>query len=783
MILRPLPSLILWSKNLATAIFNPIAYARQSEDCDPSLPVDVQYELKLARLLYYQLHLGNISLVIYMAMFIFAAHGVLAPWLIASWSIAITAIIAARMKTYRSWNAARQSITNLAEIVPWMRRLQTLILIGAATVGTIGFFATQTPGQPFQIFSFLIILFISCGAVVCYSMSPKVMYSLLLPSTFPLLATLLTAPLGWERAWGVAFFIYGVIGTQAGAWLGRYVQKSLRLGIENSRLAKDLREQISHQDQAQAALNESETRLRMAIESSAALIWDWDLATGSLSAQGDLMTSVGIVTRKVQSTFAEYVNLVHPSDRKVLLDAEHLLSSGISEIDFEHRVVRVSDGAVRSLAIRGKGMRDADGTIRHVAGIAIDITDRKTQQKLRHERDIHEAANKAKSVFLANASHEIRTPLAAINGFAETILQNGEIPSQVREDLQVILRNGRYLASLVNDLLDLSKIETGRLYLQKSLMSVESEINDAVLVVRSILEMKRLRMDLQYLTEIPAQIQSDPTRFRQIMINLLTNAAKFTNSGGIQVRVSFEPVGYKGGRIKIAVSDTGIGMPADVIAHLFEPFIRGTDPEVQRVQGSGLGLALSRDLARWLGGDIRLIRSAPQKGSEFEFTVESPVVSPHRKKVSSPSLAPKPSAVTQLEGVRILVVDDSADLRTLMKRYIERAGGLVELCNNGREAVEKAMQEPFDAILMDIKMPVMDGYHATHELRKRGYLRPIIALTAHASTDDRQLCYQVGCDDYICKPVDTIHLYEALARQLKSQRVSHPRLAEPSLQM
>jgi CheY-like chemotaxis protein len=327
------------------------------------------------------------------------------------------------------------------------------------------------------------------------------------------------------------------------------------------------------------------------------------------------------------------------------------------------------------------------------------------------------------------------------------------------EDLKIILRNGKYLSSLVNDFLDLSKIETGRLFIQKTKMSPRLEIEDSILVVKSALELKNLGLKVKYLTEIPEFIDCDPTRFRQVLINLLSNAVKFTDSGNIEISILYTEANSKASLI-IRIADTGIGMSQNTSEHLFTPFLRGESKEVQRVPGSGLGLALSRSLARQMGGELKLVRTEREHGSEFEFSLELEPI----ETVALPASQKIPSKTSSLKGIEVLAVDDSEDLRILMKRILGQEGAIVTVCRNGAEAVELANQKVFDIILMDMKMPIMDGYQATTELRKKGYARPIVALTAHASNDDRQLCYQAGCDDYLSKPVDRGQLLAVISR-------------------
>jgi CheY-like chemotaxis protein len=358
--------------------------------------------------------------------------------------------------------------------------------------------------------------------------------------------------------------------------------------------------------------------------------------------------------------------------------------------------------------------------------------------------------------------------LAAIIGFSEALLRNSGLNDQNRRDVQAIFRQGHYMISLVNDLLDLSKIETNLLYIQKAAMSPSLEIEDSISAIKNSIHEKGLSVEVIYQTQIPVEIQADSVRFRQVLINVLNNAVKFSNQGTIRVVVSMGTDQNAEATLKIQVADNGIGMDRSTQENLFQPFVRGESPEVQRVQGSGLGLALSASLMKMMGGELKLIESAPHLGSTFEISM---AIGPLKRLslAAAPSLKSHAQSKLKiadeedfLKGRRVLVVDDSVDLRLLMRRYLNRQGASVETSENGKEAVETALRDPFDIILMDIKMPVMDGYEATALLREKGYKKPIVALTAQASVDGQQKSYEMGFDGYLSKPVDMGLLKEIL---------------------
>ncbi len=255
-----------------------------------------------------------------------------------------------------------------------------------------------------------------------------------------------------------------------------------------------------------------------------------------------------------------------------------------------------------------------------------------------------------------------------------------------------------------------------------------------------------------------------------MLINILTNAIKFTEAGQIRLSVSYE---HEKRRLVIRVADTGMGMSTATRRHLFTPFMRGEIPDFQRVPGSGLGLALSRNLARLMGGDLRLVSTAVGEGSEFEFSVDAGAVDAAKFVVPGPEdllsvedfkpVDPGPV----LSGRNILLVEDCEDLQYLMRRSLEKIGAKVSVADNGLDGVQTALAKDFDVVLMDMKMPKMDGCEATRALRERGYQKPIVALTANASTEDRDTCFGAGCDDYLSKPVDMNLLFRILDQRCR----------------
>ncbi|MFP4598212.1 MAG: response regulator [Persicimonas sp.] len=405
----------------------------------------------------------------------------------------------------------------------------------------------------------------------------------------------------------------------------------------------------------------------------------------------------------------------------------------------------------------------------------VDDTDRKrnedelrrrTEQLEQAKREA-DAANRTKSDFLANMSHEIRTPMTAILGYADILLSHLDDPDD-RQCVETIKRNGKFLVDIINDILDLSKIEAGKLEVERERVAPDELVAEICSLMHVRASEKQLPLLIDYEGELPETIETDPTRLRQVLVNLVGNAIKFTDEGSVRLEVGFvdgaEP------RLRFQVIDTGIGIGEQQRETLFEPFSQADSSVTRDFGGTGLGLTISSRLVDSLGGEIT-VDSTLGEGSTFAMTVGCgaldgvPMVEP-RLGITRSEVSDREPA--RCLNRRVLVVDDRHDIRYLARYFIEQAGGLVEACSNGKEALERVAQaeasgEGFDAIVMDMQMPVMDGYEACKRLRRAGFARPILALTAAAMRGDREKCLCAGCDAHVSKPIDGHHLVELLA--------------------
>jgi PAS domain S-box-containing protein len=590
----------------------------------------------------------------------------------------------------------------------------------------------------------------------------------------------------------------------------------------------------------QEALRESERRYRLLAENVKDVIWtsDLNLRWTYVSPSAELLRGY-----TVAETMAQTVReMLTPESLQVVLSelAEQLaLAEQHRDAPTRSRTVEVEltrkDGTTVWTEAKVSFLCDANGEPVGLVGLARDITERKRAEQelkeyavalesanaaLREACSAAESATRAKTEFLANMSHEIRTPMTAILGFADVLADGLHQPEDV-EAIQTIRRNGEYLLKVINDILDLSKIETGKLQVDQVRCSPRAIVEEVVSLMKVRAGAKGLALGIENAGEIPATIVTDPLRLKQILINLIGNAVKFTHRGGVRVVLEVVRGAKDRPQLRFDVIDTGIGMDPGQLRRLFNPFIQGDPSTTRKFGGSGLGLTIAKRMAGLLGGDVT-VESTPGEGSTFTATVSTvplegaepfrpsgsaeerpgdgpdPRSAGHRPKVGpgrspsgtramslshtsgqdpAPEERPLPAQPRVRLDCRVLMAEDGPDNQRLISLVLEKAGAEVTVVENGQEALDKVLESraeragpqdraagPFDVILMDMQMPVMDGYEATRRLRDAGCRDPIIALTANAMKGDRQKCLDAGCDDYVAKPINRGQLLELVAQ-------------------
>ena len=414
-------------------------------------------------------------------------------------------------------------------------------------------------------------------------------------------------------------------------------------------------------------------------------------------------------------------------------------------------------------------VRERTGRSKYLLAVIEDIQRRKQLEvDLLEAKEAAESASRLKTAFLANVSHEIRTPLSAILGFTNLLKNSSLSTSERTEYLKIIERSGKALTRVIDDVLDLSKVEAGRLDIEQIPFSLPELLEEVLSLFRDQAEHRRLILRLQSASDVPNWLVSDPTRIRQVLINIIGNALKFTSVGSVTINVSKEVMDLNRLRLHVDVVDTGIGIPQEQLGRLFQPFTQADNSMTRKFGGTGLGLVLSQRLARALGGDVSVTSSEVNRGSTFHFAFMVKTLE-REAQAAAPSLDEKGTELPKspLLNKKILVVDDSIDNRFLVRHYLTRAGATVIEASDGQEGVDLALSENFDLVLMDIQMPKLDGYQATSLLRQSGFKPPIIALTAHAMKEERDRSLQAGCNDHLTKPLDSRRLLEKISHLIQ----------------
>lgn len=530
-------------------------------------------------------------------------------------------------------------------------------------------------------------------------------------------------------------------------------------------------------------------RLEMALAGGELGTWDWNLQTGAEFWDARFAKLLGEDPDHLQMSIDGLLSRIHPDDiSSIRQNIRWHIDAQTPVFDAEFRV-RQKEGRWLWVQARGRLMEhDQNGWPLRMLGTIADISERKqSEEQLIAARVQADIANQSKSQFLANMSHEIRTPLTAILGYAELLAIPGVSRQQLAANIDTIKSAGNHLLTIINDILDLSRIEAGRMTLERLPMSPRAIAKEAFTLLRPAAEAKQLHLSMKSDGPIPAHIHSDPVRVRQILMNLIGNAIKFTESGHVQVIMRLKsPADASENHLIFEVTDTGPGMTDEQQRCLFEPFMQADASMTRRFGGTGLGLSICRRMAELLDGDVDIssqfgqgttatvsIATGPLNGVLMQ-TMRDTVEEAGR----SASVPKRPRSISG----RVLLVDDNAINRLLFEAILKSAGATVELAENGQVAVDRITANQscsydgdpgFDLIIMDMQMPILDGFDATRILRQNGFDRPVLALTAHAMAEDRSRCMNAGCSDFVTKPVERHDLIAVVAEWIeRSQSVA-----------
>jgi PAS domain S-box-containing protein len=535
-----------------------------------------------------------------------------------------------------------------------------------------------------------------------------------------------------------------------------FLASQAAISLENAQLYADLKQENQERKRAEEILRDREARIRRLVDSNIIGMFFWDAQGAITEANDAFLQMAGYSRDDLKSGALRWTDVTPQEYRAVDAQALEELSRSGRCTPYEKEVIR-KDGSRIPVLIGAALFEESLDT---GVAFALDLTERKQGEAERHARQAAEAANLAKSAFLASMSHELRTPLNAILGYAQILGRDKELKQRQISGLNVIQQSGEHLLTLINGILDLAKIEAGKLELNPSDIELISFLRSLADMIAVKAEQKGLTFRCDLAEDLPTCIHADEQSLRQVLLNLLSNAVKFTERGTVTLRVAPAPAA----RLRFEVIDTGIGIPADQLDAVFEPFVQ-VGEAWSRIGGTGLGLSISRKIVHQMGSDIA-VESIPDKGSRFWFELEAPTAEPGGNVTAVPV-----DAIVGYSGPRkkILMADDIAENRGMLADMLGPLGFVLSEAVNGSECVKKAQAEKPDLILMDIVMPEMDGLDASDYLRQLPACReiPIIIVSASASKIDEEKSRIAGADAFLPKPIDFGKLLPRMADLLR----------------
>lgn len=552
--------------------------------------------------------------------------------------------------------------------------------------------------------------------------------------------------------------------------------------IDGSKMFVGMVIDITERKNAEKKLRDNEERLSLVLNGVNLGMWDWDVVTGHLTFNDRLPEMLGYLPNEFEPDVKEWKSRIHPDDLPKVMDTLNAHFAGKTPFYIKEHRLKTKSADWKWILDSGKVVAwNENKKPTRMVGIHMDINDRKKVEKeLVQSRKEAQLASKAKSEFLARMSHEIRTPMNAIIGMAE-VLSETPLNEEQKKYIDVFKGAGDALLLLINDILDFSKIEAGQIELENTPFYLKPLLNETVLIMEVNSKIKGIKIICDVQNSVPDVLVGDPTRLRQIIINLIGNSLKFTEKGSITLRVQNDPDDKRKGSLLFSVIDTGVGIPKEKQKTIFENFSQADSSVTRKYGGTGLGLAISKKLIELMDGQI-CVESELGKGCTFHFTCKftEPLSDTHTSVISTTidqTIDTKSNVgkvPKNLPNLNILLVEDNSDNRMLAMAYLKNTPFKVDIAENGQIAVDKFKSNEYHLVLMDIQMPVMDGYTATNEIRTWETTKslpptPIIALSAHALKEEEQKSLNAGCDGHITKPIKKKLLIETICNFAKNK--------------
>lgn len=527
-----------------------------------------------------------------------------------------------------------------------------------------------------------------------------------------------------------------------------------------------LREARLVSELAEKRLRHSEASLARAQMIANVGNWEWEIASGEITWSDEIFRIFGHEPGDFKPTYEAFLNTIHPDDRDLVMTHIDRALKREKGYNLDHRIV-LPDGVGRIVHEQGAIELDDEGRPARMIGTVQDITARKeVEHALEVAKKVADSASRAKSEFLSNMSHEIRTPMTTIFGMAELLNETG-LNEEQADFVRHLIDSSESLISIINDILDISKIEAGKMTIEGRRFDLEEEIDKIINMFSQKAKERDVKLNKKIASTVSRCLIGDPVRFRQVLVNLIGNAIKFTKKGAVSVDVKCDPSSncLDSCTLQIAVNDTGIGIEKDKLETIFEEFSQADSSITRTHGGTGLGLTISRKLIEMMGGELH-VESRVGKGSKFYFTLDFKGAS---EKVGTEKKGAETLTSGEILPLKILLTDDSEDNRYLIDTFLKKSGHTLDFAENGEEAIEMFTATDYDLVLMDIQMPVLDGYEATRIIRKweedSGKVAvPIVAFTAYALKEEVDRCIEAGCSDHLAKPVKKKALLEIIEK-------------------